>query len=347
MPSPRVDLILDGKIQMLLDLNYTYDKIITVIKDKTGQEISRRKIQKVKERRQQGKDNATPEKRGPAKMNGKRIQQLKTMAMKPNPLTQRQMAVNCGTTQSNINYHLHTTLGLKTRKKTKTFRLSPANIQMRKERTPGFKRIVEENKEKIVTTDESMFSMQLAGGNRTIFYECEEEEKEEEHFIEQEERFAARVMVWGGISYNHKTDLYFIEPGVKVNSQYYQEQVLDLFKKKDQKRMFPDGDFLFHQDSAPSHVSGTTLSHFQKIGIPLITKDKWPSKSPDLAPMDFFVWGWMKGKLRKKRFRTKDGMRRAIKAVWNELPQEYIQNAFDSWAERCQKVIDANGGHIK
>lgn len=132
---------------------------------------------------------------------------------------------------------------------------------------------------------------------------------------------------------------------MKVNSQNYQDMMIEKFMEKDQKRMFGDGDWLFHQDSAPSHVSKSTMQYFANNNIPVISKDQWLPKSPDLAPMDYFVWGWMKNQLRKRKFTTMDGLKRAILSVWQILPQEFIENAFDSWPGRIQRVIDAKGGH--
>ena len=45
-----------------------------------------------------------------------------------------------------------------------------------------------------------------------------------------------------------------------------------------------------------------SLSEVQKIGRMvmskvLMAKIQWPSHSPDLSPPDFFLWGYLKGKI--------------------------------------------------
>lgn len=348
MPSPRVDLILEGRILALLDENKTYPQIIKRIKDTTGQLISRNKITQVKRRKKEGKENATPVKRGTSKMNKNKISRLKLFTMNVNPIPQREMASKLDVSQRTVCYHIHKTLKKDTKKKKKVHRLSTKNIKDRKRRAPEFKRIVDENKFRIVTTDESMFSVQLGGGKRDIYYADSKtiDNQKKDEFFEREERFSSKIMVWGGVSYYGKTNLYFIKPGTKIKGEYYQKFVIKKFMERDKKRMFGDGEFLFHQDSAPSHVSKSTIDYFTRNNIPVIPKDKWPPKSPDLAPMDYFVWGWIKRRVRKSKFETTAGLKRAIIRAWKALPQKFIQNAFDKWSDRVQKVINAEGGHI-
>ncbi|GBO09621.1 hypothetical protein AVEN_214814-1 [Araneus ventricosus] len=58
------------------------------------------------------------------------------------------------------------------------------------------------------------------------------------------------VMVWMSISVNGVTKPRFVEPGVKINSEYYIQKILKPFIKDDYYRLYPNGDAVFHQDSA-------------------------------------------------------------------------------------------------
>ncbi|GBL74451.1 hypothetical protein AVEN_235398-1 [Araneus ventricosus] len=62
------------------------------------------------------------------------------------------------------------------------------------------------------------------------------------------------VMVWMGISANSITKPRFVQPGAKTNSEYYIHKILKPFLKDDCCRLYPNGDVVFHQDSAPSHT---------------------------------------------------------------------------------------------
>ena len=55
-------------------------------------------------------------------------------------------------------------------------------------------------------------------------------------------------------------------------------------------------------------------------------------------------------------FQTRDGhwgyenieeMKNALVQVWDDLPQQHIDNAIDKFRERCDQVISEAGGHIE
>lgn len=345
--SPRVDLLLEGRIRQLLDFKKKDVQIIRQIKEDTCQLISRHKIYKVKKRWKEGKENWSPKKRKNHVMTPPKIEKLERLALQENPMTQKEMKYRLKVSNATVNKTLKK-MNLKLRKKAKVQTLNEAQKEKRVQRAPELKQIILRNKLKLITSDESFFTLQSAGGRREIYYEkvgsntCHNEK----FFYENEERFSPKVMVWAGITYHGKSSISFIEPGAKVNSKYYQGNVIKMFLDNDRKRLFGEDDFIWHQDSAPSHVSGSTTRYMEENGMKFITKEQWPPKSPDLAPMDFFVWGWMKNRVRKYKFKTLVGLKLAIKRAWKELPQEFIQNAFDSWPNRLDEVVEAEGGHI-
>lgn len=98
MPSPRVDLLLEGRIQQLLDMGKTYEYITNKIENDTGQQISLKKIYKVKQRKEQGKENWSPKRRKPHKITDD-MKQLKRIALFKNLPTQDRMAAILGVSQ--------------------------------------------------------------------------------------------------------------------------------------------------------------------------------------------------------------------------------------------------------
>jgi hypothetical protein len=51
---------------------------------------------------------------------------------------------------------------------------------------------------------------------------------------------------------------------------------------------FDDADWCFQQDSAPGHKTNETKKWSEKCPD-FISRDEWPSNSPDLNPMDYSV----------------------------------------------------------
>ncbi len=101
------------------------------------------------------------------------------------------------------------------------------------------------------------------------------------------------IMVWLAISANGVTKPFFVKPGAKINWRYYINKVLRPFLKE-AKRLYPDNNFIFHQDSAPHHTAKTTLEFLKsnKIvltpGLPPFAGAKTGQKKYKGPPFDIF-----------------------------------------------------------
>ena len=136
----------------------------------------------------------------------------------------------------------------------------------------------------------------------------------------------------------------FIDLGAKINARYYIDKVLPHYIAE-MKRLYPEGGF--HQDSAPSHVAKATLKFMVDSQIDFIPPQNWLSNSPDAAPCDFFLWGYLKNELRKRKASTIETLKKAIREEVAKIPLDYIKNALRSWPTRVLKNYKANGGNIE
>ncbi|GBM75427.1 hypothetical protein AVEN_188783-1 [Araneus ventricosus] len=83
------------------------------------------------------------------------------------------------------------------------------------------------------------------------------------------------VMVWMGIPVNGVTKPRFVQPGAKINSEYYIQKILKHFLKDDYRRLYPNGDAVLHQDSAPSHVSRVTQKFLMDQQVQFLRPQQW------------------------------------------------------------------------
>ncbi|EYC38951.1 hypothetical protein Y032_0685g1523 [Ancylostoma ceylanicum] len=105
--------------------------------------------------------------------------------------------------------------------------------------------------------------------------------------------------------------------------------------------------FIFQQDWAPAHGAKTTINFLEtKIGC-FLTKDFWPSNSPDLNPLDFSVWGFMEDQLRSKNVKNLEDLRRELIEIWNNIDVNYLRHTSDSMKRRIDACIKADGGHFE
>ena len=104
---------------------------------------------------------------------------------------------------------------------------------------------------------------------------------------------------------------------------------------------------LFMQDNAPGHAAYKTRAEFAERDIPIIL---WPTFSPDLNPIET-VWNKMKdwiGLHYLSKFASYDQLRQQVNEAWNVVvTPELLQDLISTMHQRCQDVIDAEGGHTK
>ena len=97
-------------------------------------------------------------------------------------------------------------------------------------------------------------------------------------------------MVSVGVSVLGVTGLHFVNPGVKVNGQYFRDTLL----KEDE--LLPDMRdisefFIFQQDNAPAHRAQATVDILSTETPAFIPPTLWPPNSPDLNPVDYKLVG--------------------------------------------------------
>jgi len=77
-------------------------------------------------------------------------------------------------------------------------------------------------------------------------------------FYHHRNRFSKKLMVNAGVSWNLKTEIFFIDPQkTKVNQKTYTD-FLKTSLLPECSHLYPDNDFVFMQDSAPSHSAKAT-----------------------------------------------------------------------------------------
>ena len=94
-------------------------------------------------------------------------------------------------------------------------------------------------------------------------------------------------MVSVGVSALGHTDIHFVEPGVKINGEYYRDVLLN-------QKLLPDirqfsGFYIFQQDGAPAHRARDTVAFLQKETRDFIPPTLWPPNSPDFNPVNYGV----------------------------------------------------------
>ena len=104
----------------------------------------------------------------------------------------------------------------------------------------------------------------------------------------------------------------------------------------------------FQQDGATSHTSHASMAEIQSFfGDRVISKGLWPPRSPDLTPPDYFLWGYLKGRVYQNKPRNIDALKANITKEIQAVTADVLARTFQNMARRVQSCLDAYGGHFQ
>ena len=160
-------------------------------------------------------------------------------------------------------------------------------------------------------------------------------------------KFPATVMVLGLISSEGHVMLpYIFQKGLKVNTVEYLK-VLEMHILPWIRKVANGKPYVWQQNSVPCHTSRETQLWLSNIFIDFVLPHVWPPNSPDLNPMDFFVWSAIERYTKKIPCNTKDKLIIWIKKKFKAMKKAQIVRACLRFQGHIEAVIDAKSDFIK
>lgn len=200
----------------------------------------------------------------------------------------------------------------------------------------------------ILWTDESRFvSNGLPNRQNERFWATEN--PHQFNIIENQGHFG--INVWCGIIGRHLVGPFFYD-GV-LNSerflQFLEEEVPNLIEDiplQLRRNMW------WQMDGAPPHnaqiIRNFLNENFPNKWIGRNGPVVWPAKSPDLTPLDFFLWGRLKSIVYKSPSRTLQHLKDKIRAACRQVtPQELLNVTGREVRKRLQMCVAEDGAHIE
>ena len=158
----------------------------------------------------------------------------------------------------------------------------------------------------------------------------------------------ATVMVFGVVSREgHIMLLHIFEVGLKVNTKVYQVDVLKSVMIPRCNQVAGGRRWVWQQDSAPAHKSKETQTWLQKECYDFVPFSHWPPSSPNLNPLDYFVWLYVENITKMTSHNTKASLIAAIHRVFAKLSLTLVEKACSQFGIRIEAVIEAEGSYIE
>ena len=105
---------------------------------------------------------------------------------------------------------------------------------------------------------------------------------------------------------------------------------------------------IYHHDNAPAHTSSATRLEIEFPEFQLIDH---PPYSPDLAPMDFSVFPYIKvhtsSQLLGRKFENSFELKTATMNIITKIDTEWYSYVFSKWVYRHSKCIQCGGEYFE
>lgn len=266
--------------------------------------------------------------------------------------SERQIADELSISRMSVN-RIKKLLDIRTFRRIITPRITPAARTRRGDRAEQLhQRIQDQDLERLVFYDEKDLTLDpplnkmtnrvcgIHGSKRTV---------SPERLYHSKNRMSRKIMICGAISYRGKSDLIIVDPQkIKLDSTKYQAVLEDLLPSV--RLLYPNDDWIFVQDSAPSHRSHSTQEYLALNTPSFIPATEWPPHSPDCNPLDYCVWNLVRENVYRGRgnqgFQTLDELSNAARQAWEDVPLNVIQKCIDRFFPRLEAVAQAEGGPI-
>jgi hypothetical protein len=202
---------------------------------------------------------------------------------------------------------------------------------------------------KIIMSDEAHFDLNGNVNKQTCRFWAD---KNPEQYREKP-LHDKRVTVWAGICSDCIIGPFFFEnddgEAISVNGDRYRAMV-DTFLREGVENNGLE-DHWFQQDGATAHTARATIDLLNEM-FPgrLVSKNgdfEWPPRSPDLTPPDFFLWGYLKGKVYADRPKTLTALKRNIEREIAAITTETLKKVMENAKKRSQLCIKEKGKHLR
>ena len=203
-----------------------------------------------------------------------------------------------------------------------------------------------------IISDEAIFHV----NGRVNGWNCRFYAQENPDFVADEPLNSPKVVVWCGVSWKRIFGPFFFKDDHGVATTVDGERYRSMIGHFLLPELQGDEDFLedrlfFQQDGATAHTARDTIrlleENFPGKVISRRGDIQWPARSPDLTPLDFWLWGALKHRVYSTAIRSVVHLEQCIREEIETISVEERQSAILAFKGRLNKVISTGGGHIE
>jgi hypothetical protein len=183
----------------------------------------------------------------------------------------------------------------------------------------------------VITSDESWFFLDYQHDWMWV------KEKNDVMEVERRKLYPKKFLVCIFWNFYDLLYIYVLDTGARYNSVLVVDELFPGLEEVALKHRPKRGlkSYSLHWDNARPHKSVMTKDEAERRFSKLLPH---PAYSPELAPSDFFLFGYLKDKLRGKQIFDRDGLEIEIELAFKTIKKETKKQVFDEWLKRLGNV---------
>ena len=137
----------------------------------------------------------------------------------------------------------------------------------------------------------------------------------------------------------------FLSNGNKNNSSYMCEHIWPAIDQKLREKRPQRGSkgIFLHFDNSPIHKSKESLKKIKELGFILLEN---PAYSPDIAPSDFWLFGFIEEKRKGTVVPDEAQLIIQTRQILKKIDKSILGAVYQEWIKRLHKVIELNGDYL-
>lgn len=157
-------------------------------------------------------------------------------------------------------------------------------------------------------------------------------------------------MAWAGIINTDLIGPYFFAGN--VNTEAYLEMLRNFVLPELNRLGYDPKTIVYQHDGAPAHYSLEVRQFLSEnfdvwIGRGVGGFLPWPARSPDLTPLDFFLWGYVDGKLYEIGPNCIQELKEHVQNILNDISTATLERVMEQLLVRMRTCIRVNGKHFE
>lgn len=167
---------------------------------------------------------------------------------------------------------------------------------------------------------------------------------ENPHVLVETSLHPIKIGIWVAMSRRRVIGPIFFEE--TINAERYRQNILNPFIAALHPLEMQRG--YFQQDGATAHTAAATLQYLEEhFPQRVISRGRWPPRSPDLSPLDFYLFGSLKNRIYRNRLHNVVELQAAIENEIRSIDVGTLRNVFENLKRRVHVCLQNEGEHFE